>query len=52
MATLFLGSDGMIATVRAVWQAAARKLWDTPEPATLAALRQACLKTEGDLEDR
>jgi len=33
-------------------EAADRKLWDTPDPETLAALRQAYLETEGDLEDR
>jgi cobaltochelatase CobN len=33
-------------------EAAERKLWDTPDPQTLAALRQAYLETEGDLEDR
>jgi cobaltochelatase CobN len=33
-------------------EAAERKLWDTPDPGTLAALRQAYLETEGDLEDR
>jgi cobaltochelatase CobN len=33
-------------------EAADRKLWDTPDPAVLAALRQAYLETEGDLEDR
>jgi cobaltochelatase CobN len=33
-------------------EAAERKLWDTPDPETLAALRQAYLETEGDLEDR
>jgi cobaltochelatase CobN len=33
-------------------EAAERKLWDAPDPATLAALRQAYLETEGDLEDR
>jgi cobaltochelatase CobN len=33
-------------------EAAERKLWDTPDPATLAALREAYLETEGDLEDR
>ncbi|HEY0932773.1 MAG TPA: cobaltochelatase subunit CobN [Trebonia sp.] len=33
-------------------EAAERKLWDTPDPETLAALRQAYLDTEGDLEDR
>jgi cobaltochelatase CobN len=33
-------------------EAADRKLWDTPDPQTLAALRQAYLETEGDLEDR
>jgi len=33
-------------------EAADRKLWDAPEPETLAALRQAYLDTEGDLEDR
>jgi len=33
-------------------EAADRKLWDTPDPETLAALRQVYLETEGDLEDR
>ena len=33
-------------------EAADRKLWNNPDPATLAALRQAYLDTEGDLEDR
>ena len=33
-------------------EAADRKLWDTPDPDTLAALRQVYLETEGDLEDR
>ena len=33
-------------------EAADRKLWDAPDPDTLAALRQAYLETEGDLEDR
>jgi cobaltochelatase CobN len=33
-------------------EAAERKLWDTPDPRVLAALRQAYLETEGDLEDR
>ena len=33
-------------------EAADRKLWDAPDPGTLAALRQAYLETEGDLEDR
>ncbi len=33
-------------------EAADRKLWDTPDPQILAALRQAYLETEGDLEDR
>lgn len=33
-------------------EAAERRLWDTPDPAILAALRQAYLDTEGDLEDR
>jgi cobaltochelatase CobN len=33
-------------------EAAERKLWDTPDPETLAMLRQAYLDTEGDLEDR
>jgi cobaltochelatase CobN len=33
-------------------EAADRKLWDSPEPETLAALRQVYLETEGDLEDR
>jgi cobaltochelatase CobN len=33
-------------------EAAERKLWDTPDPQVLAALRQAYLDTEGDLEDR
>jgi cobaltochelatase CobN len=32
-------------------EAADRKLWDSPEPATLAALQQLYLETEGDLED-
>ncbi|GAA1856589.1 cobaltochelatase subunit CobN [Pseudonocardia ailaonensis] len=31
-------------------EAVERKLWEAPEPATLAALRQAYLETEGDLE--
>jgi cobaltochelatase CobN len=31
-------------------EAADRKLWDSPEPATLAALQQVYLETEGDLE--
>jgi cobaltochelatase CobN len=33
-------------------EAADRKLWDAPDPGTLAALRQAYLETEGDLEGR
>jgi cobaltochelatase CobN len=33
-------------------EAADRKLWDTPDPETLAALRQVYLETEGNLEDR
>jgi cobaltochelatase CobN len=33
-------------------EAADRKLWAAPDPDTLAALRQAYLDTEGDLEDR
>jgi cobaltochelatase CobN len=33
-------------------EAADRKLWAEPDPATLAALRAAYLETEGDLEDR
>jgi cobaltochelatase CobN len=33
-------------------EAADRKLWDAPDPDTLAALRQAYLETEGDLEGR
>jgi cobaltochelatase CobN len=33
-------------------EAADRKLWDAPDPERLAALRQAYLETEGDLEDR
>jgi cobalamin biosynthesis Mg chelatase CobN len=33
-------------------EAAERKLWDTPDPDTLAALRRVYLETEGDLEDR
>jgi cobaltochelatase CobN len=32
-------------------EAADRKLWESPEPATLDALRQIYLATEGDLED-
>jgi cobaltochelatase CobN len=31
-------------------EAAERKLWEAPEPATLAALQQVYLETEGDLE--
>ncbi|BCJ55105.1 cobaltochelatase CobN [Actinoplanes sp. NBRC 14428] len=31
-------------------EAADRKLWETPDPATLAALQQVYLETEGDLE--
>jgi cobaltochelatase CobN len=31
-------------------EAAERKLWESPEPATLAALQQVYLETEGDLE--
>ncbi len=33
-------------------EAADRKLWDAPDPGTLAALRQAYLDTEGELEGR
>jgi cobaltochelatase CobN len=33
-------------------EAADRKLWSAPEPENLAALRQAFLDTEGNLEDR
>ncbi|MCW2521931.1 MAG: cobN, partial [Frankiales bacterium] len=33
-------------------EAVDRKLWDSPDPATLSALRQVYLETEGDLEDR
>jgi cobaltochelatase CobN len=33
-------------------EAADRKLWDAPDPATLAALRRVYLEIEGDLEDR
>jgi len=33
-------------------EAADRKLWDSPDPNTLAALKQTYLDTEGDLEDR
>ena len=33
-------------------EAADRKLWDAPDPETLAALRQAYLEAEGDLEGR
>ncbi|GIF07565.1 cobaltochelatase subunit CobN [Actinoplanes siamensis] len=32
-------------------EAADRKLWDSPQPETLAALQQLYLETEGDLED-
>jgi cobaltochelatase CobN len=32
-------------------EAAEREMWEHPEPATLAALREAYLQTEGDLED-
>ena len=31
-------------------EAAGRGMWAEPEPETLAALRQALLETEGDLE--
>src|SRR5882757_4093857 len=31
-------------------EAAERKLWDSPDPATLAALREVYLQAEGDLE--
>jgi cobaltochelatase CobN len=31
-------------------EAVDRKLWEAPEPETLAALRQAYLESEGDLE--
>ncbi|GAA0465128.1 cobaltochelatase CobN [Actinoplanes capillaceus] len=33
-------------------EAADRKLWESPEPETLAALRELYLETEGSLEDR
>jgi cobaltochelatase CobN len=33
-------------------EAADRKLWDAPNPETIAALREVYLQTEGDLEDR
>ena len=33
-------------------EAADRKLWAEPDAATLDALRDAYLETEGDLEDR
>jgi cobaltochelatase CobN len=33
-------------------EAADRKLWNAPDPRTLAELRQVYLDTEGDLEDR
>jgi cobaltochelatase CobN len=33
-------------------EAAERSMWQAPEPETLAALRQAYLETEGDLEGR
>jgi cobaltochelatase CobN len=32
-------------------EAAERKLWESPEPATLSALQEIYLATEGDLED-
>ncbi|MEV0897548.1 cobaltochelatase subunit CobN [Actinoplanes sp. NPDC049802] len=32
-------------------EAADRRLWESPEPETLAALRELYLRTEGDLED-
>jgi cobaltochelatase CobN len=32
-------------------EAADRKLWESPEPATLTALQELYLATEGDLED-
>ncbi|MDT4939674.1 MAG: cobaltochelatase CobN [Pseudonocardiales bacterium] len=33
-------------------EAADRSMWAAPDPATIAALREAYLETEGDLEDR
>nr|WP_296065724.1 cobaltochelatase subunit CobN [uncultured Actinoplanes sp.] len=33
-------------------EAADRKLWESPDPATLDALREMYLQTEGDLEDQ
>ncbi|MGV0625502.1 cobaltochelatase subunit CobN [Mycolicibacter minnesotensis] len=38
--------------VERLQEAADRGLWENPDPQTLAALRQAYLDTEGDLEDR
>ncbi len=38
--------------VERLTEAADRGLWAEPDPATLAALRQAYLEVEGDLEDR
>ena len=37
---------------RQLLEAVGRGMWETPEPATLAALRQVLLETEGDLEAR
>jgi cobaltochelatase CobN len=31
-------------------EAAGRGMWESPEPATLDALKQVLLETEGDLE--
>jgi cobaltochelatase CobN len=33
-------------------EAAGRGMWENPDPATLAGLRQALLDTEGELESR
>ena len=33
-------------------EAVDRGLWEQPDPDTMAALQQAYLETEGDLEDR
>jgi cobaltochelatase CobN len=33
-------------------EAAGRGMWESPDPATLAGLRQVLLEAEGDLEGR
>ena len=43
--------DRSRATRQRLLEAADRNLWEHPEQATLDALRQVYLETEGDLED-